>query len=382
MNINVRKFVKRASIMVPLLVLIGVLVGKEHTSPIGKLIASIADTPFQVCLAGGAIFVVVVAGVLWMFAALIPKKPRNNGARKIAVLAISIGLSQLIVMLPSQAATSEVVAVGKNSVLAKHAVVTVVSADASVTLTKEEQAQVDQAVQAELDRLAFTNFLFGTMDYETEMVIPVSCGFVIIITVAVIAGVIYVGYKIYKACVAIGNKKKKEVEDEGDGTNSVQRTSYSLENNSVSSASGTWAALFYNGNVPQLDVDGTDCDYQPPFSFTTTGTSRLTAYLPTGTVSLDSFLTSHGLSTNLTANSYSENGVPTNTPSVITYDSGVVTVAFAGQTNVTTIIECSTNLVDWERIGTFSAPAGAHITVGNSMTSRCRNTVYHRVRVQ
>lgn len=377
-------FWKRAAIVLPALILVCLLVLEEDKSPIGKLIAYISNSSPMDWIIGGAILLVVIAAVIWMLAGLIPRKPQNNSTKKTTSIVIAVGLS--LVMAESQ--TRAMMMVPNRQVITSVAVTN----SAGVRFTAEEQARIDQqanwAVQVALGRLAEDPTL-TTATVTTQVVGILGTIAIIVIIVVVIAGVIYIGYKLYKAVTSIGEKRKKDIDGgDGDKTNTV---SPRLVQGLDMSVNGSWAASFFRGYTsPPTADEVADCNCQPPFSFSfvvpsvTADTIRLVPYLPTSAnmVPLESFYTNHGLSTNLTVDSYSVNNQPTNGSSVITYDGVTAKVTFDGMSNVVMAVERSSDLIHWEKAGTLSAPSGARISFGDNETSSTATARFYRVQAQ
>jgi hypothetical protein len=216
-----------------------------------------------------------------------------------------------------------------------------------------------------------------------------------IVVVGAAAGAVYVGYKMYKASKKVEEKRKKQLEKEEKEAEQGIRALVYQETRSGSQVArfdgledGEWAAWLPFSLAQELTEDGSDCDLQPPFSFTLTAQPtnayilKVKPYLPAELVSFSGFLTNHALSTNIDQPSYSVDREPANGPSVIRYESGSVVIALPGISDVATVsIDRSLDLVEWEKLPPLIAPRGAIVGFGDSSISRCKPHVYYRVSV-
>lgn len=204
-----------------------------------------------------------------------------------------------------------------------------------------------------------------------------------------IAGVIYLGYLLYRACQKLSERLNKRGQDDDD-TQPPPYTNYSKSASSgpIRVASSSADAMFYRasfvfavqhsadcgaGDFPTTNDAGGNSDHPEcatPFSYTfeaTATNSSVHGYVPTNLVSESQYYLSRGLSTNVPIQlnqflvSYSVNNIPTNQLDVIQLmPDGSFVINLPNTTNVTYTVQTTTDLVsgNWTNSLTITVPQG------------------------
>ncbi len=212
-----------------------------------------------------------------------------------------------------------------------------------------------------------------------------ACGVAIVVVVIVIAGIVYVTFKLVKACNKIRDMKKKQDKDGDEDSKitlfpSAQSLHKGLQN--IVTDRTEYAALFV-ASTPFTAEDATDCGCTPPFNvrYLASGMNndQVSAYVPqpADLIECSQYLESHGLSTNL-VNSYSVNSQPTNDLPQISMNNDMVVVNL-GLPNQTHIFQYSDDMTNWMTMGTLSAPTNAVIKFSDSWHTRQAERGFWRV---
>lgn len=251
----------------------------------------------------------------------------------------------------------------------------IVTAPSMVVTNNVQMIRLDIAQQDPFLRDALRELQKGGAP-TVELYVP-SCDVKIILALVFIVGVGWVLVKVVKACKGIEKKKKKQVEDEDEdhSTNHQQSVTSDMASRSYPEGTTFYRACFSAGyEVPTLE-DSNDSSMQAPFTFTCklteTGTTQLVPRIPAALVDYDAYQLEHGLSTNTGATSFSVNNVPTNSLSIISFDSntGIASINLPNTTNVLSVIQYSTNLVEWSDVVKISAPVGMMMEFQNAYSA-------------
>lgn len=213
------------------------------------------------------------------------------------------------------------------------------------------------------------------------------CLIKVTVVVLVIAGIVYVAYKIYKACQRLINKKNKQLEEDEEIppppiTNYAilgKTTSGPIRNFVPEGVEVFCASFIFAAGQPTAEDDNS-CDCLPPVSLrysASEGTGvQVSSYVPRNLEDETTYFLRRGLSTNETVvgnqvtASYSYNWQPTNYLSEITFVDGMVSVNLPGRTNTTHAIWTASSLtntsngVNWTNMLRISVPVGSQMKAG------------------
>lgn len=298
-----------------------------------------------------AVTAFILAALVWMWGLFLTNKSKiKKGIRGGSSMVIATILSWSLMMLPSLSVIGAVEAI-PSAALAQQAtqVTSAVDITDSVVFTAAEKQAMTEAALLHYK-------LTGEKTYSTTAVVK-ACTVQIVATLVILAGGAYIIWKVYKVCQNIKKNKKKQVDDDEEPVPSTNHSRFSYTGAEVYST-----LIVLEDSLPTIQ-DAEDCNCGPVFCFSwetpIAGLPIVKASRSTNTIDYTEYLVRRGLPTNDVLGIYQTvNGQPVASMSQMTISSNTMTITLTGKTNVTTLLQCSTNLVDWRTILAISSPAG------------------------
>ncbi len=350
------KLTLRLAVFVGLPTLVGLMTGEDSmNAKVEKYFGHLNNQYVALWAYSLAVLAAIGLLVLWYICDCKKEKQEGSG-KKVLHAVITFGLIYSLVEMTSQTVCAQEIYIVTNQSVTTNMVLVAESVPIPI-----EQAVINPLLKdavTEYEQTGNTNIVINKVAYE--------CCWQIIVVVIVIGGVVYVGYKVYKACKNLGENRKKRMDrDDGNDSTSTNHNRSVTARMSLPEGAQMYCASFAIAAGPATPEDNADCGCSPPFSFRYTVSQsgvQMSSYGATDTIDSTTYLADHGLSTNevVVGESYSYNGQPTNYLPQITFVGGVVSVNLPNHTNIVThTVQTSSDLVNWTNVVTVSLPIDA-----------------------